>query len=363
MAFSDTSCPHCQFDAASGSSAGQSSSAGQTSCPECGFPVRPCRRLLDPLGLSIDSIGAFADTGQASADSTRRPPIEYQNAAAIVRLGEHEGVVVGRSSEPIPNFEVHAVRHRSLAERQLALLKGESGALWIVDLGGEAADVFVDGRMVKTAELSDGAVVQVGPLAWQFNGAKRLLAPVTPIAGCDLIVDAEVQGRLTRSQLQIRRGEMTALVGPSGCGKSTLLETIRDGSGLAEGSEPQSRVFFVPQQDLVHRDLRLGDALRAIGRIYGRDVLPFEIDAALDAVGLPTTFKRKFPSELSGGQLRRFRIAGALLSGAGVIVLDEPDSGLDHETADEIIGLLHSLSVRGATVVAVTHHRPRAGVL
>lgn len=344
---SDDLCPGC----------GHVGGAGQGSCPECGFPVSTCQSLRQAVGDSRP------DPRQESA----REPIEFQNAGASIAVGDSAGVIVGRVGDPLQvaslagisalGITAHAVRHRRLQERHVAIVRGESESFWVIDLSLDQSCVFVDGRRANLTKLVDAAVLQIGPLAWQWNVAKRMLIPVTPIGGFDLQVDAEVAGRLKRTQLSIDRGAMTALVGPSGCGKSTLLETIRDGSGLAGEIETAGRVFFVPQRDLVHHDLKLGDALLAIGRLYRKEVLPFEIDAALDSVGLPASAKDKFPSELSGGQLRRFRIAGALLSGAGVIVLDEPDSGLDHETADEVISLLHSLAVRGATIVAVTHHR------
>ncbi|WP_182866332.1 alpha/beta fold hydrolase [Rhodopirellula sp. JC639] len=319
--------------------------AGQGSCSRCGFPLTTYRALEVTPGSNLDG------------GVVTRPAIEFQNAGAVIRLADHRGVIVGRDDQAFDGFDVQTFRHRELQPRHVAFLAGESDSVWLVDLCPDQRGVFVDGRSTSLAQMVDGAVVQIGPLGWKFNQTKGLLAPVTPIAGFDLAVDAEVDGRLTATKLHLSRGEMTALVGPSGCGKSTLLETIRDGSGLAGDVDTAGRVFFVPQRDLVHHDLRLRDALLAIAGLYGRQPLPFEIDAALDSVGLPASAKDKFPGELSGGQLRRFRIAGALLSGAGVIVLDEPDSGLDHETAGEVIALLRSLAIRGATIVAVTHHR------
>ena len=302
----------------------------------CGFPLERWRAA----GLEPVEVGAVS-----------RSEIVFQNAGAVVELSD--GVtVIGRASECSQPAVIQTFRHRELAEHHAAILMGED-ATFVVAIGDA---VFVDGRQVSAVSLDDGAVLQCGPLAWRFVAGEERFRPVQPIPGKPLAVDAEVDGRLTRTRLTIRRGEMTALVGPSGCGKSTLLETIRDGSGL-ESETPAGSIFFVPQHDLVHGDLRLRHPLVAIGQLYGREVKPIDVETTLDAVGLPLEFKSKFPRELSGGQLRRFRIAGALLSGAGVIVLDEPDSGLDHETASAVIQLLRSLAVRGATIVAVTHHR------
>ncbi|MEM0925408.1 MAG: ATP-binding cassette domain-containing protein, partial [Planctomycetota bacterium] len=228
---------------------------------------------------------------------------------------DEEAANVGDDS--VENLVV--VRHRDLEPSHVVFLTDAvSSAVWVMDLHPERGRLFVDGRSVVACRLSDDEVVQLGPLAWQFHEAKRLLVPVQPILGFDLAVRAEVSDRLRRTELVFAAGQMTAVVGPSGCGKSTLLETIRDGSGLDASLDPTGLVYFVPQRDLVHGDLRLGDALFATARIYGREVLPYEIDAALDSVGLPLTAKYKLPRELSGGQLRRFRLAGALLSGAGV---------------------------------------------
>ncbi|MEO1526197.1 MAG: ATP-binding cassette domain-containing protein [Planctomycetota bacterium] len=285
------------------------------------------------------------------ADDTPRNEIAFQSAGAIVEVANDGILMIGRSTAAPSGALMQTFRHRELAEHHVALVAGEQ-KWFAVAVGGDA---FVDGRNIRAAELRVGSVLQCGPLAWRHAGAGKL-RPVQPIPGVTLQVDAEVEGRLMRTGLTIRQGEMTAIVGPSGCGKSTLLETIRDGSGLV-CEPPAGSLFFVPQRDLVHGDLSLRDALAAIGRLYGREVKPIDIEAALDAVDLPADFQSKFPRELSGGQLRRFRIAGALLSGAGVIVLDEPDSGLDHETATSVIRLLRSLAVRGATIVAVTHHR------
>lgn len=344
-------CPSCS--AAICSAAGQPANA----CGACGFPIGKWR-----------SLGGGSASERVLSD---RAAIEFQNAGAMISLGDRDAIL-GRGEEATPSheragqgsaagqtrsIEQIVVRHREVQPSHVALLVDEQGRRWVVDLQPQMGVVFHNGWRQEAVLLAGGDVLQIGPLAWRFDEAQQRLQPVTPIRGFGLRVDAEVPGRLERTRLGIEAAKMTAVVGPSGCGKSTLLETIRDGSGLPDDSDVAGKVYFVPQKDLVHHDLRLGESLAAIGRLYGREVLPFQIDEALDAVGLSPQMKSKFPAELSGGQLRRFRIAGALVSGAGVIVLDEPDSGLDHRTADEVIGLLRSLAVRGATIIAVTHHQ------
>ncbi|MEM6469480.1 MAG: AAA family ATPase [Planctomycetota bacterium] len=352
--------------------------AGETALavfPCCGFPIARVSRAGISLGEKTDD------------KPGPRPSLETHAGTTTLLIGERP-VWIGRgssgsdSAEAEPNQKEsldgeaidHAgedlviVRHREIEPRHALFLRDTSSIgeredssdcvrFWVIAGDAELGRVFVDGRPVRASCLRDGQVVQLGPLAWQFHESKRLLVPVQPIMGFDLQVRAEVTGRLCSTELNFASGQMTAVIGPSGCGKSTLLETIRDGSGLNDELDATGLVYFVPQQDLVHEDLRLGDALAATARVYGREILPYQLDEALDSVGLPLSSKSKLPRELSGGQLRRFRLAGALLSGAGVIVLDEPDSGLDHETANEIVTLLRALAIRGATVIAVTHHQ------
>ncbi|MEO1618597.1 MAG: AAA family ATPase [Planctomycetota bacterium] len=334
-------------------------------CHSCGFPLQ----LATRCGIQLDQT--------FSSPPPRLRPNLQSHAGTPTLLISEKPLWIGRgrsddaeeaiADEDSPR-DVTVVRHRELEPQHVVVLRDapstsedERTSAWLIDHHPSLGKLYVDGRATVASRLEDGQVVQLGPLGWQYHERKSLLVPVEPIVGFDLAVHSEVAGRLARTELEFAAGEMTAVVGPSGCGKSTLLETIRDGSGLDgfldKGLDATGLVYFVPQRDLVHEDLRLGDALSATARIYGREVLPYKIDEALDSVGLPLDAKRKFPRELSGGQLRRFRLAGALLSGAGVIVLDEPDSGLDHETADEIIALLRSLAIRGATVIAVTHHR------
>ncbi|WP_436716733.1 alpha/beta fold hydrolase [Roseiconus lacunae] len=322
-------------------------------CPKCCFPWQHARQLRQRLLLD-------APLDVPRTGTSQRPAIEYQNASQTIAISPvvTPVTVVGREAiEPELNgISSRVIRHRQLQQRHVAISRDIEGRIWFVRLDAQA-DIFLDGRAAAAGQINLGNVLQLGPLAWRLDHTETYLHPVRAIAGFDLAIDSEVPGRLRRSMLTINRGQMTAVVGPSGCGKSTLLETIRDGSGLVGELDQAEQIYFVPQKDLVHHDLKLGDALESIGQLYGREVLPYEIDEALDAVGLPVEAKHRFPQQLSGGQLRRFRIAGALISGAGVIVLDEPDSGLDHETADEIIRLLRSLAVCGATIVAVTHHR------
>jgi putative ABC transport system ATP-binding protein len=180
--------------------------------------------------------------------------------------------------------------------------------------------------------------------------------------------------------LDIPAGEFVAIMGPSGSGKSTLLNLIggldRPDSGtvtvageridqLSSGALTQWRASHV---GFVFQFYNLMPALSAEGNIelpllllpLSRAQRRARIAAALEIVGLTDRGRHK-PSELSGGQQQRVAIARALVSDPPILVCDEPTGDLDRETANEVLGLLRTLSqVQGKTIVMVTHDQKAA---
>jgi putative ABC transport system ATP-binding protein len=173
--------------------------------------------------------------------------------------------------------------------------------------------------------------------------------------------------------IEVRRGELTAVMGPSGSGKSTLMHIL---AGL---DRPTTGTVSIEGTDVT----KLGDndltKLRRqhIGFIFQffnllpmltaeeNIVLPLElggrkldkawVDDVIEKVGLDDRRTHR-PSELSGGQQQRVAIARALISKPTVIFADEPTGNLDSTTSAEILELLRqSVSDYGQTLVMVTH--------
>ena len=171
--------------------------------------------------------------------------------------------------------------------------------------------------------------------------------------------------------LEIASGTLLAIIGPNGSGKSTLLKTI---AGLLEPFSGTVEVFggaarlgakriaYVPQAELVDWafPVTVGDVvmmgrvpLIGIGRSAGRADRE-AVDGALETVRMTHERNRQIGA-LSGGQRRRVFLAKALAAAPDLYLLDEPVTGVDHTTQEDLMRILESESDRGRTVIATTH--------
>jgi phospholipid/cholesterol/gamma-HCH transport system ATP-binding protein len=173
----------------------------------------------------------------------------------------------------------------------------------------------------------------------------------------------------------VNRGEIFTIIGRSGCGKTTLLKNLL---GLMHYSQGSARVLGieVSDEDAVEREklrrrmgvlFQRGALLNAmnVGENVGlplemftdktREEIEAEVREALAAVGLAHAFA-KFPTELSGGMVKRAALARAMIMRPEILFCDEPSAGLDPVTTKGIDELLLELKSRfQITVVVVTH--------
>ena len=173
--------------------------------------------------------------------------------------------------------------------------------------------------------------------------------------------------------LEIKKGEVVALIGPSGSGKSTCLRTINALETISSGDVEVCGINYRTTQQPLHQTRRntamifqrfeLFQHLTAIENVAigPRHILGKSKDESLEIarqllqrVGL-NQHGFKYPRSLSGGQQQRVAIARALAIQPNVLLCDEPTSALDPELVDEIVDILTDIAKTGMTMIIVTH--------
>ena len=178
---------------------------------------------------------------------------------------------------------------------------------------------------------------------------------------------------LNDCNLEIKKGEVVALIGPSGSGKSTLLRSLN----LLE--QPTSGAIYFDGVDLADKSVDINLHRQKMGMVFQHFNL-FPHKTVLQNITMaPVTLKKKtaaeaeaqarallerigladkadeYPNMLSGGQKQRIAIVRALAMDPEVMLFDEPTSALDPEMVGEVLDLMRDLAKEGMTMAVVTH--------
>lgn len=178
--------------------------------------------------------------------------------------------------------------------------------------------------------------------------------------------------------LEIKDKSFTCIVGRTGCGKSTLIQQMNglltptagdvdvDGSIISSNKKKTIKKFhnlrkhiglvfqFSEYQlfdETVEEDVAFGPSNYGIKKEEAIEVA----HKCLKTVGIDSSYYKKSPFELSGGEKRRVAIAGILALEPKVLVLDEPTAGIDPQGSRELLELFKKLNENGTTIVLVTH--------
>ncbi|MBR8830701.1 MAG: Vitamin B12 import ATP-binding protein BtuD [Chroococcopsis gigantea SAG 12.99] len=297
-------------------------------------------------------------------DSTKPPT---QKTVSLL----NRSVLLGRDSTATLVLDAPTI-----SRRHATIDRDNQGRYIVKDYS--ANGVFINGQKVSgEGVLNRGNILRVGPFTFVLQGDDLVLID----QGDNIRLDAENVVKIVRDRannplvilnhisLPIEPGQFVAIVGGSGAGKSTLLKTLlgievtTSGKVYLNGEDLRNnfniyrtQIGYVPQFDIVHKDLTVGEVLLYGARLRLPPDLDFQevIDKNLGLVEL-TERKNTLVRDLSGGQLKRVSIALELLADPKLFFLDEPTSGLDPGLDKKMMELLGKLSRQGRTIVLVTH--------
>lgn len=194
----------------------------------------------------------------------------------------------------------------------------------------------------------------------EIHGVKKSYPGCLALAGVDL---------------SIARGEAFALLGPNGAGKSTLVRlistlsrpdhgsiTVNDCDTVADAARVRRHIEVIFQENNVDRELSARQNLIFHAKLRHLPQAGERADDILARVGL-FEFRDRPVMQLSGGMRRRLVIARALLSRPGVMLLDEPTTGLDPGIRRDLWQLIGAVRDSGCTIVLTTHYIEEAEAL
>ena len=256
-----------------------------------------------------------------------------------------------------------------------ARLVQEGGAYRIFDLNS-TNHVYVNSELTSNHLLKLGDEIRIGPYKFVYESTHltqydesnyiRINAHNLKKFGNNNVI------LLNNISLSIPPRKLVALVGGSGAGKTTLMSALnglrppQEGSVFYNGKDFyrnmasfSDQLGYVPQDDIVHRDLTVERALYYAAKLrlpsdFTHEQINQRINEVLEDVEM-TGRRHLLVKKLSGGQRKRVSIALELLANPSVFFLDEPTSGLDPGLDRKMMFLLRKLADQGHTIIVVTH--------
>ncbi|MEL4356471.1 MULTISPECIES: ATP-binding cassette domain-containing protein [unclassified Luteococcus] len=323
-----------------------------------------------PDGLRVRVTPALAAASGAERDAASTQVIGSSEAprTETVVMAPDAVITIGRDPANTLLLDDPLVSHRHAQ----AVRSGDGFDVTDLDsLNG----IQLNGQPVQLAHLGPGDVLTIGHSSLQVQ-AGQLVRTVQRTAS---LVANEIsftlpEGRalLDRVSFAAAGASLVAVIGPSGAGKSTLLKALTgtqpatsgqvlyDGADLyANYANLRQRIGVVPQDDVVHRQLTVKQALDYAAELrlpgdYTAQARDGEVTRVMADLGLVNHQHTRI-AKLSGGQRKRVSVALELLTQPNLLLLDEPTSGLDPNLDRSVMQLLRQQADGGRTVLVITH--------
>jgi ABC transport system ATP-binding/permease protein len=285
-----------------------------------------------------------------------------------IKLGDPE-LTIGRVAG-----NTVVLNHPQVSSHHARLVR-EGGTYRILDMNS-TNHVYVNSELTTSYLLKLGDEIRIGPYKLVYEANQLTQYDESNFIRIDAL-NLKKSGTnnyvlLNDLSFTIPPRKFVALVGGSGAGKSTLMDALnglrpaQSGKVLYNGKDYyrnlaafSSQLGYVPQDDIVHRDLTVERALFYAAKLrlpsdYTSAQIKQRINEVLDDVEMGGR-RKLLVKKLSGGQRKRVSIALELLANPSLFFLDEPTSGLDPGLDRKMMFLLRRLADKGHTIVLVTH--------
>jgi ABC-type multidrug transport system ATPase subunit/pSer/pThr/pTyr-binding forkhead associated (FHA) protein len=345
------------------------------------------------------AVGGAADAApRDSMEAHAAPPgggPRHKTVLGQVALTPEARKTIGRTPDndiQIPNAQVSG--------KHAILLK--VGTQLFLEDRGSANGTYVRGKRLAPGErvpVQPGEKVLIGPmpLLLQFDAQELQVVvedhanwegrPLYEIEAWDLVVQVPdrdnpsvLKTLLDHVSFKALPGDLIALMGPSGAGKTTLLLTLNGympptaGQVRINGEDLyaiydalRGSIGYVPQDDIVHPELTVWEAVRYSAKFrlppdYSEEEIDRRVGTTLQQLGLEAVahlqIGRPEKKILSGGQRKRVNIAMELVTDPVIMFLDEPTSGLAADDTTALVQLLADLARKTGKTIITTIHQP-----
>ncbi len=371
---------------------------------------------LGPLPILVSTLlqcahgqaGAYPNPPQQAAAGQMVPAVpgpaldgarkKHKTVIGQVSFGA-PGQVSVKSIGRTPDNDIQ-IPHAQVSSHH-ALLHRVGDQLMLEDRGS-ANGTYVRGQRIATGQrvpVQNGEKVFVGPmpLVLQVEAGEVAVIiedsekwegrPLYEIEAWDLVMQVpdrdnpqELKTLLDHVSFKALPGDLIALMGPSGAGKTTLLLTL---NGYTPPTAGQVRINgedlyaiydalrgsigYVPQDDIVHPELTVTEAVRFSAKMrlppdYSSEEIDRRVETTLAQLGLESVahlqIGRPEKKILSGGQRKRVNIAMELVTDPVILFLDEPTSGLAADDTTALVQLLADLAKQTGKTIITTIHQP-----